>query len=62
LLAGGMGFLNGAVYKWIPKLCKGYPAPVSGVVGCLGAFGGFTFPMLVGAIADTGYKEGEECP
>ncbi len=57
-----MGFLNGAVYKWIPKLCKGYPAPVGGVVGCLGAFGGFTFPMLLGAIADTGYKEGEECP
>ncbi len=48
LTAFGMGFTNAAVYKWIPTACPGLVAPTGGMVGGLGAFGGFVLPMALG--------------
>ncbi len=52
LTAFGMGFVNAAVFKWIPKACPGLEAPTGGMVGGLGAFGGFCLPMALGWAAD----------
>ncbi len=48
LTAFGMGFVNAATYKWIPKALPGLEAPTGGMVGGLGAFGGFVLPLLLG--------------
>jgi len=58
----GMGFVNAATYKWIPKACPGLEAPTGGMVGGLGAFGGFCLPLALGWCAenlgDRGYAYG----
>lgn len=50
----GMGFANAATYKWIPKICPKIKAPVGGIVGGLGAFGGFVFPLMTTPITTSG--------
>ena len=61
LMAFGGGFTNAAVYKWIPKVAPTGKAPTGGLVGGLGAFGGFVIPAILGIAAnmhDRGYAYG----
>ena len=48
LLALGMGFANAAVFKLVPKYTPGAVGGAAGIVGGLGAFGGFVIPPLMG--------------
>lgn len=48
-LAIGMGFMNAAVFKLVPKYVPESVGGASGLVGGLGAFGGFTIPLILGA-------------
>jgi len=48
----GGGFTNAAVYKWIPKVEPTGKAQVGGLVGGVGAFGGFVFPLFLGYSKD----------
>ncbi len=45
LMAGAQGLLNSAVYKWSPKIFGKRTAQVGGVVGGIGALGGFFLPI-----------------
>lgn len=62
LTAFGMGFVNAGVYKWIPKACPGLEAACGGMVGGLGAFGGFVLPLALGwcgeNLGERGYAYG----
>jgi nitrate/nitrite transporter NarK len=48
LLALGMGFANAAVFKLVPKYSPAAVGGAAGIVGGLGAFGGFVIPPLMG--------------
>jgi NNP family nitrate/nitrite transporter-like MFS transporter len=48
LLALGMGFANAAVFKMVPKFMPEAVGGTAGIVGGLGAFGGFVIPILMG--------------
>jgi NNP family nitrate/nitrite transporter-like MFS transporter len=48
ILALGMGFANAAVFKLVPKYSPKSVGGAAGVVGGLGAFGGFVIPPLMG--------------
>jgi MFS transporter, NNP family, nitrate/nitrite transporter len=62
LMAIGMGVSNAAVFKLVPQAVPQAVGGASGWVGGLGAFGGFTIPPILGAIAVSrgaaGYREG----
>ena len=62
LMAGGMGVANAAVFKLVPQAAPKAVGGVSGWVGGLGAFGGFTLPPILGAIVASrgsdGYAQG----
>jgi NNP family nitrate/nitrite transporter-like MFS transporter len=48
ILALGMGFANAAVFKLVPKYSPRAVGGAAGIVGGLGAFGGFVIPPLMG--------------
>ncbi|MDP4979961.1 MAG: MFS transporter, partial [Desulfobacterales bacterium] len=48
ILALGMGFANAAVFKLVPKYSPAAVGGAAGIVGGLGAFGGFVIPPLMG--------------
>ena len=48
LLALGMGFANAAVFKLVPKYTPASVGGAAGIIGGLGAFGGFVIPPLMG--------------
>ena len=47
IIALGMGMANAAVFKMVPKYSKEAVGGASGIVGGLGAFGGFTLPPIL---------------
>lgn len=51
LIAIGMGFANAAVFKMVPKYVPHAVGGASGLVGGLGALGGFVIPPLLGMFA-----------
>ncbi len=51
VMAVGMGVVNGAVFKLVPLYVKEAIGGGAGWVGGLGAFGGFSIPPILGAIA-----------
>jgi NNP family nitrate/nitrite transporter-like MFS transporter len=50
-IALGMGFANAAVFKMVPKYVSHAVGGASGLVGGLGALGGFVIPPLLGLFA-----------
>ena len=62
LMAAGMGTGNAAVFKIVPQAVPEAVGGASGLVGGLGAFGGFIIPPLLGFIVDLqgvqGYASG----
>ncbi len=52
LIAIGMGFGNAAVFKMVPKYVPHAVGGASGLVGGLGALGGFVIPPILGMFAD----------
>lgn len=62
LLATGMGFANAAIFKLVPKYSPRAVGGAAGIVGGLGAFGGFVIPLLLGLFVKydsaAGYSRG----
>ena len=62
LLALGMGFANAAVFKLVPKYTPQTVGGAAGIVGGLGAFGGFAIPPVMGLFVklsgSAGYSSG----
>jgi len=62
LIALGMGLANAAVFKMVPKYVPQAVGGASGLVGGLGALGGFVIPpvlgLFAGALGDRGYAGG----
>lgn len=62
VLALGMGFANAAVFKLVPKYSPAAVGGAAGIVGGLGAFGGFVIPPLMGLFVKingaAGYAQG----
>lgn len=62
ILALGMGFANAAVFKLVPKYSPKAVGGAAGIVGGLGAFGGFVIPPLMGLFikisGTAGYGQG----
>jgi NNP family nitrate/nitrite transporter-like MFS transporter len=62
LLALGMGVANAAVFKLVPKFTPKAVGGAAGIIGGLGAFGGFVLPPVLGIFvrvnAETGYTQG----
>jgi NNP family nitrate/nitrite transporter-like MFS transporter len=62
LLALGMGFANAGVFKLVPKYTPETVGGAAGIVGGLGAFGGFVIPPLMGLFVQwlgaDGYSQG----
>jgi NNP family nitrate/nitrite transporter-like MFS transporter len=62
LLAIGMGVANAAVFQLVPAYVPEAVGGASGLVGGLGAFGGFVIPPVLGAFVDlsgtAGYATG----
>jgi NNP family nitrate/nitrite transporter-like MFS transporter len=58
LLALGMGFANAAVFKLVPKYSPAAVGGAAGIVGGLGAFGGFVVPPLMGLFVKFSGQEG----
>ena len=62
LIAAGMGLANAAVFKMVPKYVPHAVGGASGLVGGLGALGGFVIPpvlgLFAGALGDAGYSGG----
>jgi nitrate/nitrite transporter NarK len=62
VLALGMGFANAAVFKLVPKYSPAAVGGAAGIVGGLGAFGGFLIPLMMGAFVrfsgPAGYARG----
>lgn len=62
ILALGMGFANAAVFKLVPKYSPKAVGGAAGIVGGLGAFGGFVIPPLMGFFVKVkgtaGYPQG----
>ncbi len=54
LLALGMGFANAAVFKLVPKYSPSAVGGAAGIVGGLGAFGGFVIPPFMGLFIQLG--------
>jgi NNP family nitrate/nitrite transporter-like MFS transporter len=52
LIAIGMGIGNAAVFKMVPKFVPDAVGGASGIVGGLGALGGFIIPPFLGAVVD----------
>ncbi len=52
LIAVGMGVANAAVFKMVPKFAPKAVGGASGLVGGLGAVGGFLIPPFLGATVD----------
>jgi len=52
LIAVGMGIGNAAVFKMVPKYVPAAVGGASGLVGGLGALGGFIIPLFLGATVD----------
>lgn len=52
LIALGMGTGNAAVFKMVPKYAPEAVGGASGLVGGLGALGGFIIPLFLGATVD----------
>ncbi len=52
LIALGMGVGNAAVFKMVPKYVPEAVGGASGLVGGLGALGGFILPPFLGAVVD----------
>ena len=57
-----MGLGNAAVFKMVPKYVPHAVGGASGLVGGLGALGGFVIPpmlgLFAGALGDAGYSGG----
>jgi NNP family nitrate/nitrite transporter-like MFS transporter len=58
LMALGMGFANAAVFKLVPKYSPGAVGGAAGIVGGLGAFGGFVIPPVMGLFIKFGGAAG----
>ena len=62
LVAVGMGVANAAVFQLVPKYVPEAVGGASGLVGGLGAFGGFVVPPVLGVFVDVygsaGYATG----
>lgn len=58
LLALGMGFANAAVFKLVPKYMPATVGGAAGIVGGLGAFGGFVIPPVMGMFVKYGGSAG----
>ncbi|MFZ0131682.1 MAG: MFS transporter, partial [Desulfobacterales bacterium] len=62
ILALGMGFANAAVFKLVPKYSPAAVGGAAGIVGGLGAFGGFVIPPAMGLFikfnGSAGYAQG----
>lgn len=58
LMAAGMGIANAAVFKMLPKYVPEAVGGASGLVGGLGALGGFIIPPFLGASVDAMGKQG----
>ena len=52
LIALGMGVGNAAVFKMVPKYVPQAVGGAAGLVGGLGALGGFIIPPFLGAVVD----------
>ena len=52
ILALSMGFANAAVFKLVPKYMPVAVGGAAGIVGGLGAFGGFVIPIFMGSFVD----------
>jgi len=52
LIALGMGVANAAVFKMVPKYVPHAVGGAAGLVGGLGALGGFIIPPFLGAVVD----------
>jgi NNP family nitrate/nitrite transporter-like MFS transporter len=58
LLALGMGFSNAAVFKLVPEFTPAAVGGAAGIVGGLGAFGGFVLPPVMGLFVKFGGPPG----
>jgi NNP family nitrate/nitrite transporter-like MFS transporter len=58
IMALGMGFANAAVFKLVPKYTPAAVGGAAGIVGGLGAFGGFVIPPLMGLFVSGGRARG----
>ena len=58
VLALGMGFANAAVFKLVPKYTPAAVGGAAGIVGGLGAFGGFVIPLAMGLFVKFGGPAG----
>ncbi len=58
ILALGMGFGNAAVFKLVPKYSPAAVGGAAGIVGGLGAFGGFVIPLLMGLFVKVNHRPG----
>ena len=62
IMALSMGFANAAVFKLVPKYSPAAVGGAAGIVGGLGAFGGFVIPLLMGLFVKfnglAGYAQG----
>jgi NNP family nitrate/nitrite transporter-like MFS transporter len=58
LLALGMGFANAAVFKLVPKYSPAAVGGAAGIVGGLGAFGGFVIPPFMGLFVKLSGSDG----
>jgi nitrate/nitrite transporter NarK len=62
LLALGMGVANAAVFKLVPKFTPRAVGGAAGIIGGLGAFGGFVLPPVMGLFVrmqgESGYAQG----
>jgi len=62
IMALGMGFANAAVFKLVPKYMPAAVGGAAGIVGGLGAFGGFVIPPVMGIFikysGPAGYAQG----
>jgi nitrate/nitrite transporter NarK len=62
LLALGMGVANAAVFKLVPRFTPRAVGGAAGIIGGLGAFGGFALPPMLGfwvrLNGPTGYLQG----
>jgi NNP family nitrate/nitrite transporter-like MFS transporter len=58
VLALGMGFANAAVFKLVPKFTPETVGGAAGIVGGLGAFGGFVIPPLMGLVVKASGSRG----
>jgi NNP family nitrate/nitrite transporter-like MFS transporter len=62
LMALGMGFANAAVFKLVPRYMPTAVGGAAGIIGGLGAFGGFVLPPVMGLFVKysgvAGYAQG----